>query len=381
MGVERDSSSSSMPAGAFFPATCHPRVSRRQLLAGAGALLAGSVGGRGVGQAASDDGRRIIHEYSTVPEDPWAVAHGIRAMGRDFAIKGGRRAVDYLLENVLISVPANGKSALAFEPNVEGHSNAILKTFLEAGVPQEHAFTHHGSRRTVRDVVEGARALFRPHLVISVPNALPWSLIAFTRTTSPLRRQWTNAWGESVELDAVVESALQLLERASLPIGQAMRENRPEAAKAPVHSFTCGGTHMLYALLTAVHAGYVGRDRAERVRRQVDLLVWRLSADIELIERFYKERAGGNVALWYEIDTKLKFLGHAEECLAFGVRRGVVTLTPAQQARRRAAVSRVRHMLDDLERRNLDEAKAIDRELFRQLIGDTCHARHGLTLV
>jgi len=183
-----------------------------------------------------------------------------------------------------------------------------------------------------------------------------------------------------VDLGVVVERALQLLERASLPIAQAMRENRPEAAKAPVHSFTCGGTHMLYALLTAVHAGYAGRDRPERVQRQVDLLVWRMSADVALIERFYKERAGQNGAYWYAVDTKLKLLGHAEECLAFGVKRGVVTLTSAQQAQRRAAVSRVRRMLGDLAGRDLGEARSLDRELFRQLIGDTCHARHGLTL-
>jgi hypothetical protein len=37
-------------------------------------------------------------------------------------------------------------------------------------------------------------------------------------------------------------------------------------------------------------------------------------------------------------------------------------------------------MLADLETRNLGEAKIMDRELYRQLVGDTCHARHGLTL-
>jgi hypothetical protein len=355
-------------------------MGRRQFMTGAGALLAASAASAGVGRAAPDDGTKIIQKYSTVPEDPWAVAHGIRAMGRDFTIKGGRRAVDHLLEHVLVPVSANGKRVLAFHPDVEAHANAFLKTFLEAGVPLEHAFTHAGSRRTLGDVVEGARALFRPNQVISEPNALPWSLIAFTRTTSPVRRRWTNAWGEPVDLDAVVEGALGLLERASLPIAQAMQENRPESAKAPVHAFTCGGTHMLYALLTAMHAGYVGTDRPARVRRQVDLLVWRLGADVALIERFYQERAGRNGAFWYELDAKLKLLGHAEECLVLGVKRGVVALTPAQQARRNDAVRLVRRMLDDLERRDLDEAKALNRELFRQLIGDTCHARHGLTL-
>ena len=381
MNPEREPSRSSISTEAFFPFTCHPGFSRRRFLVGVGALLGASAAGRGAGDAASDDGRKVIQEYATVPEDPWAVAHGIRAMGRDFTVRGGRRAVDYLLENVLTSFPANGMSALGFHPDVEGHRNAFLKTLLEAGVPLEHRFTHHGRPRTLGDVLEGARALFRPQLVIAEPNALPWSLIAFTRTTSPLRRQWTNAWGEPVNLDLVVESALQLHERASLPLADAMRENRPEEAKAPVHEFTCGGTHMLYALLTAVHAGYRGTDRLERVRRQTALMVWRLGADVELIERFYKDRTAIRGESWFELDSKLKLLGHAEECLALAERRGLVTFTAAQQAHRRVAVRRVRDMLDDLGRRSLEEARALDRELYRQLIGDVCHARHGLTLV
>lgn len=32
----------------------------------------------------------------------------------------------------------------------------------------------------------------------------------------------------------------------------------------------------------------------------------------------------------------------------------------------------------ELEARDLGEARPINQELFRQLVGDTCHARHGL---
>jgi len=177
-----------------------------------------------------------------------------------------------------------------------------------------------------------------------------------------------------------VESALRLLEQASLPLAQAMREGRPETAQAPVHSFTCAGTHMLYGLLTAVYAGYTANDRPERVQRQVDLLVWRLSADLDLIERFYQARAGNAGAFWYEADAKLKLLGHAEECLAFATRHEVVRLTPVQQAQRHAATAALRRMLADLDGRDLEEAKSLNRGLFSQLVGDTCHARHGLML-
>jgi hypothetical protein len=207
---------------------------------------------------------------------------------------------------------------------------------------------------------------------------LPWTLIAFARTTSPLRRRWTNAWGEPVDFDLVVESGLRLLEDASLPLMQAMREDRPETARAPVHSFTCGGTHMVYGLLAAVQAGYVGRDRLDRVRRQTGLLLWRLRADLELIDRFYKERAAQPGAYWYDVDAKVKLLGHGEECMAFAVERGVMQLTETQRGRRSAATATLRRLIEEMEGRNLAEPRDIDRELFRQIIGDTCHARHGL---
>src|SRR5262245_24518538 len=365
----------------FYAVTCHPIFSRRSFLIGSGALLAewGLKTRQAHADQISDDAAPIIRRYANTPEDPWVVAHGLRGMGRGFTINGGRRAVDYLLEDVLATVSANGKRVLSFPMEAEAHSNMILKTMLEAGVPLDQAFTHEGRRRTVRDIVDGARALFRPNLVVSVPNNLPWSIIALTRTTPPERQQWTNAWAESVDLDVVVESALRLLEHASTPVADAMRQGRLESY-APVHGFTCGGTHMIYGLLTAVHRGYAGKDRRQRMQQQVDLLIWRLSADLDLIQRFYATRASAPGAAWYEFDAKLKLLGHAEECLAFVARHDVVELTPAQREQRQVARSKLRRMLRDLKGQDLGPSKAVDRELYRQLIGDTCHARHGLTL-
>jgi hypothetical protein len=362
----------------FYAESCHP-VSRRQVLIGAGTLLAlGAVGRRFAG--AGDDGAAIIRQWATRPDDPWVVCHGVRAMGRDFSLKGGKRAVDWLLETHLASLPANGSNVLAFPLAVEVHPNMFVKTLLEAGVPLDYAFTHEGRRRTVNEVVEGARALFRPSEVITQPNMLPWSLITFARTTSPLRGRWTNAWGEPVDLEIVFDRALRLMEEASMPLMQAMREGRRETVKAPVHGFTCGGAHMLYGLLTGVWAGYGGQDRAERVQRQLDLMLWRLSADQGLIERFYRERATQPGSYWYELDAKLKLLGHGEECIAFATHRGVAKLTAAQLQQRSAAVTTLGRIIEDMEGRNLGEPLRLDQYLFAQLVGDTCHARHGLTL-
>ena len=329
---------------------------------------------------AGSDGAAIARDYASIPDDPWAVCHGIRAMGRTFTVTGGRRAVDYLLETHLALVPTpGGRTALAFPEDVEIHPNMFLKTMLEAGVPLDHPFTHEGRRRTLREVLDGARTLFRPTQVAGSPNMLPWSMIAFARTTTPLKARWTNGWGEAVDFDPIVEAALGLMEQGSLPLMHAMREGQPLASKAPVHAFTCGGTHMLYALLTTMDAGYRGRDRLERTRRQVDLVLWRMTADIELMGRFFDERPPPVGRHWFELDAKLKLYGHAEECLALATRHGLVTLTAAQQAQRREATVALRGMLEEMEKKTLREARALHSELYRQLVGDACHARHGLT--
>jgi hypothetical protein len=301
-------------------------------------------------------------------------------MGSDLKLKDGRPAVDWLLEARLVTVAANGKDVLAFPRAVEVHPNMFLKTFIEAGVTLDHAFTHQGRRRTLREVVEGARKLFRPTEVLGDANMLPWSLIAFSLTTPPARSRWTNAWGEPVDLDQVVERAFRHLEEGSLPLMRAMREDRPPASTAPVHGFTCGGGHLLYSLLAAVGAGYTGQDRVSRVRQQASLMVWRLSADLELIDRFYRPRAAQPGAYWYQADAKVKVLGHGQECLAFGTRNGVVKLDAKDRERWRQGETTLRRLIAEMEERNVTEAQELDRDLFRQIVGDTCHAHRGLAL-
>jgi hypothetical protein len=335
----------------FFLSTCHPPLTRRHVLAaGAGMLVAGfaqrpalarqanpeqGTAAPGTADArASADAKAMIAAYATDPADPWVVAHGLRAIGATFKTQSGQKAVDFLLQKYVISVTENGRTMLAFEKKAEFHPNSFLKTMLEAGVPLDLTFPHMGQRRTVSDLVEGARRLFDPSTMTD-PQTIPWSLIAFSRTTSTMRRRWTNAKGQSVNLDDLVDGALRDLENASAPLLVAMRGGRPLAAQAPVHGFTCGGTHMLYGLLSAVHYGFGGKNALQRVQEQTALMAWRMGgADVDLIRRVYGKLPRSPQNAWEELDAQLKVLGHAEECLAFATKRKVLTLTAVQQAQR-----------------------------------------------
>ncbi len=301
-------------------------------------------------------------------------------MGAAFSTTSGQRAADFLLEKHVTSVTVKGRPLLAFPLDAEIHPNSFLKTMLEAGVPLNQPFTHMGQRRTLSDLVEGARLLFDP-VGMTDPLIIPWSLIAFSRTTSPVRRRWINAKGQSVNLDDLVDGALRDLESASAPLLAAMREGRPLVAKARVHDFTCGGTHLLYGLLSAVHYGFGGKDARQRVHEQTALMTWRMGgADVDLIRRFYAKLPRSALNAWEELDAQLKILGHAEECLAFATRRKVMTLTATQQAQRTEGVRVLGDLLTELRQRNLAQARALVPATYQQIVGDVCHAQHGFTL-
>ena len=300
----------------FYPSTCHP-IGRRSFLAGAlGAAGALVLGVPGVARAGTlDESRQIILANARRRDDPWAIVHAVRALGREFTLDRGQSAVSFVLSEHLEEQPVTGASYLAFPRKIEIHENMFLKTFLEAGVSPQFQFPVRGRRRTLQDVITGARALFR-FSDATDRNTIAWSLIALTRTTPPARGTWTNAWGERVELARVVEAGFEAMEQASRPIQDARDRGAALERLAPVHAFTCGGTHLLYGLLAATQAAYTGSDHRERLRRQMDLLVYRLWADVDLMGRFYQPKlATIPQAKWFLLDARIKFVGHAFECL------------------------------------------------------------------
>jgi hypothetical protein len=367
---------------AFYADSCHG-LTRRRFLGGALAAAASVTVGAPVAARAGtlDETAPIIQAYATRLDDPWALVHGVRAMGRTFAAAGGQPAVAFVLSTFLEEREVNGGRYLAFPAATERHQNSFLKTFLEAGVPGELAFTAAGRRRTLQDVVEGARATFR-FSETTDRNTIAWSLIALSLAARPGHGAWPNAWGERIELPAVAAAGLKALEEASRPLEDARDRGVVPERQAPIHAYTCGGTHLLYSLLVAAHTGHLATEGRRRLGRQLDLLVYRLSAEPQLIERFYRPRLDTVPGTgWYVLDARIKFIGHAFECLGYARRHGLYAL-PAGDAGR---YDEARRLLDgevrQLGQLGLEPVRKHDAELYQQLVGDVCHAHHGLRLL
>jgi len=363
-------------ASAFYSSDCGPLLSRRRFLRVGGEALVGAVlaSSRLAEATPQADGTRIMERYVVRSPIPWALVHGIRGLNRDYRYGDGT-AARHILSGYVEERVVDGHRALAFPIGVEAHTDAFLKTFLEAGLPLDFSFTVKGRPALLRDVAEGARRLFRFEPATQDRDDLAWSLIAFSITTPPSRDTWTNAWGQAVRLREVVEFAFRVVEEASAPVSAAIRAGKPLAERAPIHRFTCGGTHLIYSLVRAVHAGYTEQQHGERLRAQLDLLVRRLVADVEMIDAFYR---GQPDLTLHRTDAVLKFTGHALECLNAAATWGLWAPRPAQGMGLQHGRDQLQAALAKVAQVDLAALLPAQRQLYDLLTGDTCHAVHGL---
>ena len=381
---------------------CCGGVTRREVLTwallGAGALALEPVGSLAAESPASQRGARptlpqaegalrdLVSRHAAAADNPWAMMHGIRALGNRFSVAGGS-AVEYLSSRELREKELAGQKYLYMPREVEGHENTFLKTLLEAGVELSTPITAAGRRHTVADLVESAKKLFSFDPALSpVDNSrdeLAWSIIAFSITTKPGQDDWKNAEGQEMRFRDVVEAGFASAESASADFLAAKKRGVMPAWKDRISNFTCGGTHLIYSLAVAVRYGHLGKRGRERLAEQLSLLICRLKADLVLLEQYYAKVARvypTKTQAWrpYELDSRLKFLGHAFEILSYVRLQGLYVLTPEQEQQARAAKQTLAETILEVKNLNLIAFKKTNRKLFDLLIGDACHAYHGI---
>jgi len=327
--------------------------------------------------------KTMILEHARAKDNPWLMIHGIRAMGKGFSVGGGS-AVDYLCSYYLREKSVNGKAYLYMPIDDEGHTNAFLsEAALDAGVTPDHPFRWKGRRYTIGDVVAGAKAMFAFDPASLDRNDLAWSLIAFAHTTAPEHDRWVNAYGKPIRFSEVVEFGMATLEEATKLLRAAMRRGTTTPETDAIHDFACAGTHLIYGLATCLRFGYRERALRERMKLQFDLLVWRLEADSRLIDRYYQEVARQypeDLTRIYRWDAKLKFLGHSFEVINGARLFRLFHRTPAQEEAIRRAQGELVDVIEAIGREGVGKPVG-DRKLFNLVLGDACHAYHGLTII
>jgi hypothetical protein len=334
--------------------------------------------------------RALIQGYARDRQDDWAVVHGVRAMGPDWRFEDGSRAVDHVLANAVKMRGVGIRSHLHVPLDIEMHENSFLETFLDAGVPWKQPVRVGSQQYSLRDLFEHARMLFsfsqgEPSSASSGMHGretdwFAWSLIAFPFGVPPQQDGWRNALGEEIRVAEIAAMGFGMMEQATAPVRQAMERGESILEKVGVHSLTSGGAHLIAGLISAVQHGYTQGDARKRLGRQLDILAYRLSNDLELIDRFYQPRRGHPLASMYELETRLYFLGHALGNLVTARRAGLFRPTTAQQGQIRAAEAALYRTVEGLNGLDLAGIRKTDHMLFHRFVGDASYAYQALRL-
>jgi hypothetical protein len=150
------------------------------------------------------------------------VVHALRLWGDqadfgDLAIPSGRVMRDYLLDDRVFQSLAGSQSpalcfrspsglgvrsyddAATFQQTSSYHSDDILATLAETGVPLDATIRLRDGEAKVSDLLRGTRQRFYLDR-----HEYEWSIIALVRYTHPVQ-PWRNKYGEKIDIDALVK--------------------------------------------------------------------------------------------------------------------------------------------------------------------------------
>ncbi len=322
--------------------------------------------------------------HAADPRNPWALAHGIAMDGRNFKAKDGRAAADVIVSDFLRKDDAPGGKGLYFEPftadgtPVEPHPALQVKTLVLAGYSQRQPFKTAWGQVRLFQLVEDLKRDFQPERASQAHEA--WALDTLTRVLTP-GATFQNGAGQTVRIDAVMEEALATLERDHAELAAGLKAGLPEVPKRKqgIYTHPCGGFHYVQAVASWGRHAEVRKAWGKRLDAQVDVLFYRLESESRQYE------AALAAAPQYKLQVlvqMMKFYGHFLETLGRYRRENGWTPTAAQQQ----AVERAREKLEAAVRqldelgafRNTEALAKQQRQVALDLIGDACHAAHGL---
>jgi hypothetical protein len=231
----------------------------------------------------------IVSHYTRELRNASSGIHALRGIGRQFTMKDGMKITDFLCTTYAADKVVNGERYVYFPREHEVHDNSFLKTFLEAGVSPDQLITAGGNRYTLNDLIRSAKALFRfdpgdiRRFDPEFPeDHLPWCLIAFSKLAPPDNPTWVNAYGETIDMNQLVDLGLADYESVCAKIGPPGNgpSGLPLQFREVITKYSCYGMHAFYGFFSAYRNGYRVNDYEKRTRQLLDHLITRLDRDL-----------------------------------------------------------------------------------------------------
>jgi len=331
--------------------------------------------------------------WAADPKNPWAMAHGITGLGPSFLAADGRRADKVMVHDFLLRgrVPDAGVEKTLFgfakyapdKTPIEPHTNLITKTLLKAGLPLSTRYdTSWGASLTLGELVRSVARSYR-HVPTSEPywRDVGWTLDVLTATTKPGGSIATDEG--PVPIDQVMDDALTALEAATGELKAGMNKGLPQVDKRKqgIYAHPCGGLHFVQAVLGWAANSSVRKRWGTRVDKQIDILFYRLGSEGKQYDAARQQLPQYKVEL---LTQQVKFYGHFLETTArlktdLGWKPNELQLRHINSAKASLDAT-VRELLELklFEAASMSALKISKPQVSLDLIGDSCHATHGL---
>jgi hypothetical protein len=347
----------------------------------------------------------VVEGHARDPGNPWAIVHGMLALGPTMKLSNDADPVDWMFEHYgevhevgnteLIGFPTRKDEAL-----VEPHTDLILKALTESRVAPDRKITVGGKAFPVESLYR--HSLWRAWVDGRTTgyqqggyNDTPWALQALS-AWAPAGLAWTARGGHAMSMDTFThEVVTQLdLETQEMQAAKAAGQLVQKDTRKGLFRYTCGGQHLLQGAAYAVARGFgVEQDKAA-VCEQLAVLRWRIDVELAAIDPILQSPEATRPLQVVLLSQRLKFLGHWLETTHKIGALSVCPLGPDDEAATRRVATELVRTVDALAALGIWEnllAVAQDpeletlrngggRQVYLDLVGDSAHAVRGLDL-
>jgi hypothetical protein len=334
----------------------------------------------------------VARREAARPDNPWALLHGLLAFGPGFKASDGRGAWSVVAEHAArVGEPPRWDFPQTHEGMpVEPHDGTTVR-ILTVARPDGWSAPLGGRAGgpTPRELLVDAAHRLGEQAASGWPQRhdVGWSLgavCAGAADGAPLRV-------DGVDLDAVARSAASLLKSECLALEHDRRHGAEEVKKDKKGIFThpCGGLHLIQGLEVCAAAGVGGPEVRSAYLEQIDLLRWRLRGEIALYQRLRSANTGDGAVATILAIQQLKFAGHVLEALAQARVDGLVAVGGSEAMAFAADLGFAAEAVDEAAAllsgagilADMDRLRVAARQQYFDLVGDACHALHGLDLM
>jgi hypothetical protein len=330
-------------------------------------------------------------QFAADPKNPWAMAHGICALGPAYPASDGRKASevivhDFLQPNARYDGGTSGGGPFGFAryaPDgtpIEPHTNLLTKTLVLSGDKPSTPYPTTWGKVTLTELVDSVKLGFR-HVPASEEywQDVGWTLDLLSHSMTPGSR-FTPSNGKPVEINEVMNDALAYLERAQSDLKLGLDKGLPQVDKRKqgIYAHSCGGLHLVQAVLSWARFPEVKKAWGARLDTQVAILFYRLESERRQYDFALEQAPQYKLQL---LTQMVKFYGHFLETTARLKDETGWKPTPLQLqtvAKAKAYLDHAVRLLDaDKTFSKMDELKKSSPQIYLDLIGDSCHAAHG----